>query len=105
MSTASLFPFSALPLTATPQLPPMTPRPIMRRSTPQQGVALEVLGHAIEYLVDSRLPEGGADRSDAEAIRLLMCCSRAVFEECSEIVPMRRRLSAWLSGQLRRSQA
>jgi hypothetical protein len=51
----------------------------------QQGRALEVLGHATKYLIDSRFcdPTGPAD--DAFAVRLLMICSRAVFEGSTAI--------------------
>jgi len=67
-------------------------------------MALEKLGHAIEYLVDSRLaiihdlPDELTARADAEATQILMRLSRAVFAECAEIVPLRRRLWAWFGG-------
>lgn len=72
---------------------------IRRRGNLQQGYALEKLGHAVEYLVDSRLfaQSEKEAKSDQEAIQLLMRMSRAVFLECPEVVPMRRRLADWFS--------
>lgn len=65
---------------------------IRRRPTPQQGRSLEMLGHAIEYLVDSDLSSGrnGSDPAAAEAARILMRLSREVFSECPEVVPFWR---------------
>jgi len=67
---------------------------VRRRPTAQQGHALELLGHAIEYIADSQLyisPEGES-KSESDAIQLLMRLNREVFAECREIVPVRRRL-------------
>lgn len=67
-------------------------------------MALEKLGHAIEYLVDSRLamvhdlPDDLTARADTEATQILMRLSRTVFAECAEIVSLRRRLWAWFEG-------
>lgn len=71
---------------------------VRRRPTMRQGVALEVLGHAVEYLVDQQRYriDGPARRGEDEAIRLLMRASREVFGSCVEIVPLHRRVSAWL---------
>ena len=75
-------------------------RLIRRRPSPQQGRALEALSHAIEYLVDSRMAQVDepATRGDGEAINLLMRLNRNVFTECAEVVPMGRRLKAWIAG-------
>ena len=61
-----------------------------RRPTMIQGQALERLGHAIEYLVDSRMHR---DRdpfflADSEAEQIIMRLSREVFAECAEVVPL-----------------
>lgn len=63
----------------------------------EQGRALETLGHAVEYLVDSQLFEvgGGSNRDDHEAVQILMRLSRAVFAECPEAVSLRRRMRGW----------
>ena len=73
---------------------------IRRRPSPEQGTALETLGHAIEYLVDSRLSviDEPATLADTEAVEILMRLSRSVFAECSEVVPLRRKLRRWLTG-------
>lgn len=50
-----------------------------KRSVPEQSRALEALGHAIEYLVDSRLFDQWESAADAEAVHLLMACSVAIY--------------------------
>jgi hypothetical protein len=70
-----------------------TSQMVRRRPTMTQGRALETLGHAIEYLVDSRLDlEAGASNTDDKASQILMRLSREVFAECREVVPVRRRI-------------
>ena len=105
MATASVLCLPSISLTATPELPPLQPRPTRRRTTPQQGRALELLGHAIEYLVDSRLPEGGPTPAENRALRILMACSRDVFEESVAAVPVHQRLQDWVQVRLRRLHA
>lgn len=70
---------------------------VRRRGSQEQGRALESLGHAVEYLVDSGLflRDERNQRDEHEAIQILMRLSRAVFAECPEVVPLRRRLEAW----------
>ncbi len=64
-------------------------RVIHRRPTISQGRALETLGHAIEYLVDSRMhrDQGLSSQADGEAEQVIMRLNRAVFAECAEVVP------------------
>jgi len=73
---------------------------IRRQPSMQQGQALLSLGHAIEYLIDSRLhrSDEAQAKSDTEASQILMRLSREVFAECREIVPIRRMLQRWLGG-------
>lgn len=71
---------------------------IRRRPSPQQGRALELLGHAVEYLVDSRLYFAETDLNDQLAVQTLMRLNREVFAECAEVVPMRRRLTRRLKS-------
>lgn len=75
---------------------------LRRRPSPLQGRALEKLGHAVEYLVDSRMAliDEPATKADAEALDTLMRLSRCVFLECEEIVPVGRRLKAWMAEKL-----
>jgi hypothetical protein len=69
---------------------------VRRRSTREQGRALEILGHAVEYLVDSRLRLVPETHSDELAIQMLMRLNREVFAECHEVVPLKRRVRGWL---------
>jgi hypothetical protein len=64
---------------------------LRRRPNKPQGRALEILGHAMEYLVDQQLHrECSAEsrifpsQADASAIQILMRLSREVFAECPE---------------------
>ena len=115
MATASVFPIP-FAITTTPPLLPMRPEPQReprrRQPAPMQGMALSVLGHAIEYLIDARLVEGGTDRNDNEAVRIMMACSRAVFEECALTSSLRKPIAArlgqcgqWITHRLRAGNA
>lgn len=88
---------AASPYTAVPAEPA-----VRRRASRSQGQALETLGHAVEYLVDSRLftMDQSAAASDAAAAQLLMRASRAVFAECPEVISIQRRLHLWLVDRL-----
>ena len=80
-SIASGFPATA-PVVAAP-----VARHRRRIITPQAGRALEVLGHAIEYLTDEFVHEGGgfaANNAQLEAVQLLMALNRQVYFECPE---------------------
>jgi hypothetical protein len=70
---------------------------LRRRPTKPRGRALEILGHAIEYLVDQQLHSASESESesetgppkfpshpDATAIQILMRLSREVFAQCTE---------------------
>lgn len=77
-------------------------RAVRRKPAKEQGRALEKLGHAIEYLIDSRLyaPSSLPIEDNEKASHILMRLSREVFAECPEIVPvgrrLRNRLRKWL---------
>ena len=79
------------------------PRTVRRRANMQQGKALEVLGHAIEYLVDSRMFLVGDPRMlvEADAVRVLSRCSRELFTSCAPVVPVSVRLRHWAAGYRR----
>jgi hypothetical protein len=87
---------------ASPSPDGFNPTGVRRRSSVQQGRALEILGHAVEYLVDSRmfLVDQPATRADAEATQILMLLSREVFFECAAVVPPARRLRLWIAERL-----
>ena len=59
-----------------------------RRISPQSGHALEILGHAIEYLTDEFIHAGGsfsAHNGQVEAVQLLMDINRKIYLDCPEI--------------------
>ena len=80
----------------------------LRRISPQAGRAIEMLGHAIEYLADEHAldcmtrPErvmAGAGRGAhpcIEAIELLKSRNREIYFSCPEIPTLGERLRSWL---------
>jgi len=59
-----------------------------RRVTPQAGRALEILGHAIEYLTDEYVHQNlefSAKNGELQAVQLLMALNRTVYFECAEV--------------------
>jgi hypothetical protein len=75
-----------------------------RRSiSPQAGHALETLGHAIEYLTDEFVHEGGSlchydPRLDA--IQLLMARNREIYLACPVVQSLPQRLSGFIRSIL-----
>jgi hypothetical protein len=71
-----------------------------RRSiSPQAGRGLEILGHAIEYLTDEFVHEGGSFTSDngqLQAVQLLMAVNRQIYFECPEVPSFRDRVASLL---------
>lgn len=58
---------------------------VRRRISPEAGHALEILGHAIEYLTDEYLHRSGtlsAEDPELEAVQLLMALNRQIYFEC-----------------------
>lgn len=76
-------PFAALSEFQTAQTQAVgSPR---RKPTPEEGAALECLGHAIEYLIDEGLLYRDSVNPDVtEAVQLLSSASRAVYLSCAE---------------------
>jgi hypothetical protein len=73
--------------------------PHRRRIDPRSGRALEILGHAIEYLADEYVHEGGslcAHNSQVQALQLLMAANRAIYFACPEVPTLGERLRRWL---------
>jgi hypothetical protein len=65
-----------------------------RRISPQAGRALEILGHAIEYLADEYAHEAdGLSSHDGrlEAMQLLMSVNRQIYFACPEVPTMMAR--------------
>lgn len=75
-------------------------RSFRRRITPQAGFALEILGHAIEYLADEYAHETGRTLSldagciepQVEAMQILMAANRQVYFECPVLTPLYQRI-------------
>ena len=70
-----------------------------RRISPQAGHALEILGHAIDYLTDEYVHNGGkfcARDPQVQAVQLLMALNRQIYFECPEVPTLRERLRALL---------
>ena len=65
-----------------------------RRISPEAGRALEILGHAIEYLTDEYIYRGGsfsARDDEVEAIQTLMGINRQIYFACPEVPTMAER--------------
>lgn len=74
---------------------------LMRRRSidPRSGRALEILGHAIEYLADEFIYQGGlfsAKNSQVQAVQLLMALNREIYLACPEVPPLSTRILAFL---------
>lgn len=70
-----------------------------RRISPEAGRALEILGHAIEYLSDEFVHSGGtlsALNAQVEAVQLLMAINRKIYLACPEVPGLGERWRALL---------
>ena len=66
-----------------------------RRITPEAGRALELLGHAIEYLADDYMHRTTMLRNEdpeVAAIQLLMSLNREVYYECPLAETLKERM-------------
>jgi len=90
---------NAGPDQAAPMGSPPTRATLRRCRTREEGIALMTVGHAIEYLFQSRLIQQqtttGAER---EALAILLNANLSVYNEGAEIVPMMTRLRSWFHG-------
>ena len=71
-----------------------------RRISAQAGRALEILGHAIDYLADEYVHEGGsfsAHDGQVEAVQLLMAVNRQIYLDCPVRPTMADRVRAAFS--------
>jgi hypothetical protein len=83
---------TALPMPASSRGP-------KRRRKISRGHALEILGHAIEYLTDEFIYSGGsfsARDGQVEAIQLLMGLNRQIYFACPELPSLGERFRALL---------
>jgi hypothetical protein len=79
---------------------------VRRRLSPEGGRALEILGHAIEYLADEyandladKGPLGSADPRVA-AIQILKALNRAIYYSGTEVKPAFDRMKRWLGARI-----
>lgn len=73
-----------------------------RHIDPQSGHALEIIGHAIEYLADEYVHEGGsfsAADPRLEAMQMLMARDREIYFACPEVPTFRERILGLLRGR------
>lgn len=96
-------PSAALAAVRTPKPLPVDPQPRKRkprrRISPQAGRALEILGHAIDYLTDEYVYAGSrfsARDPQLQAIQMLMALNRQIYFECPEVPSLAERFLAWL---------
>lgn len=83
-------------------LPEEIPLGRRRRIDSQAGRALEMLGHAIEYLTDEYLHAGllvSADDPVLCAVRILMARNREIYFDCPVVPTFSERLGALLGRQ------
>jgi hypothetical protein len=96
-STKSGFPVSA-PIPATlANISREWGRARRRRVSPEAGRALEILGHAIDYLSDEFVNAGGslsAHNAQVEAMQLLMGINRQIYFACPEVPSVAERWRA-----------
>jgi hypothetical protein len=81
------------------------PMPTVRRQlTPAEGRALEILGHAIEYLADeycaSTENKGRFAGTDprVQAIQTLKTLNREIYYSAAEVQPALQRIRNWVLG-------
>ena len=70
-----------------------------RRISPEAGHALEILGHAIEYLSDELVHNGGemtGRNPQVQAVQLLMALNRDVYFSCPLVPSLRDRFRTFL---------
>ncbi len=101
--SANQDPFFDWPMPPRPVTSSALPRPFVRRlHSAESARALEILGHAIEYLADEyandlagKGPLGSADPRVA-AIQTLKGLNRAVYYSGAEVQPAFKRMRRWL---------
>ena len=91
-----------LPTLAAEELIPVS-KGVKRRSIDlQAGHALLILSHALEYLTDEFIQEGGsftANRGQIDAIQLLITLNRQIYMACPETPTLRQRLWSFFHRQ------
>ena len=65
-----------------------------RQVSPEAGRGLEILGHAIDYLMDEYLNEPGCislGDDELEAVQMLMALNRQIYFSCPVVKTMKER--------------
>jgi hypothetical protein len=90
------------------QLPVTSERAVRSRHiTPQAGRAIEILGHAIDYLADELVDKGtllSPDDGRIQAIQILMALNREVYFECPIIHTVGERIHAFFGRFIRKAR-
>jgi hypothetical protein len=74
----------------------------LRRVTLEHAHGLEILTHALEYLLDSRFYLTTRQAAaDSDAVQILLRISRQHFHECIEDAAHAQSLRRWISNRLR----
>lgn len=88
---------------------PAPMRRVRRRIDRQSGRALEILGHAIEYLTDEYVFDLAKDEAPplasdgpVKAIQLLMSINREIYFQCPEVEDLATRCLSILHGRRRK---
>ena len=91
------------PPVSAPKARPRNVQAVSRRPSREQGRALEQLGHAVEYLIDSRMFLTGIayTRAEEQALQVLMGASREVFESCPATISWSGSMSGWIGRRWR----
>jgi wyosine [tRNA(Phe)-imidazoG37] synthetase (radical SAM superfamily) len=69
--------------------------PVHRKISRDAGRALEILGHAIEYLSDEAMLVGAEDDGQLAAVRLLMAVNRRIYLACPIVPSWKQRVRNW----------
>ena len=78
---------------------------VRRQLSPEEGRAIEILGHAIEYLADEYCadaqPKGRLGNADPriEAIQMLKALNRSIYYSAAEVQPAFTRMKQWVMGR------
>ena len=78
-----------------------------RRISREAGSALEIIGHAIQYLIDEHVHEGSLlkyEEANLEAIGLLKDLNRQIYLDCPEMPSFRERCRALLFEKLTKAK-
>jgi hypothetical protein len=100
MATTTTAGFQVVKPTA---MPAVAGAHVRRRISPDAGRALEILGHAIEYLTDEyvhRMGSFSAQDAELEAVQLLIALNRQIYFECPVAPTLAERLGVRLRKML-----